>query len=826
MRLLYLELYGAIGVKKGLGRDLISIDFRKFDRGIIAFVGPCGTSKTTVLENLVLYRELRSRPESLGREFFLKNSYRELLVEINGHQYRSRIEINAARKDPLVKSYIWEDGIPLNEDGNEKGYNEIVERLCGNKQLFYSSVFMPQMREPFSEIKDSERSGLILTLVGAQILEKKKKAVDVKAKTVKEQIGTTSAELSGFESANRSVESIDEDIRLCSEALASDRLKTIDADTEVFKRKAELEDWQTKHTLQADAELRLSDAKRKMDTLISDKESVTEDFKKRIGVLNIVLDSDNSAVATLTSACAPDQETIIDKRIQEAAETKTAYNATIESRKQYDALKLQEHQAETELWTAQNAHEKKLVELQARLAKNTANRTEEYNRFVTNRQKIVENIESMTRGSAILERVPCQTLDEPSATKCQTCQFILDAAEARPKIAPTKTQLTDVEAAWDELNRELSLYVTEAEFAINEFTPWEKSEDCLRLSSNLQSIRNQINLLAFDAKAADALKAKHDLFEQANYQAKKQEIHDARNKLASLQDKIGANTARIAELRKEGMAALEKIAEAITSCDTEIAAISKAIDITIQLRVTSAREALRQAESDQQALIQRVAKTEANIERLRSDREKAEGAGEKITELNGKLSALRSRLADLTHLADGLSRNGGYQSLRVESYGATLAPLVNAQLENYGVPWTVEILTSRPLADGKGETDGFFVMVNSADDTCELSKLSGGEKTIVDQAIYGALCEMLRRQSGLKIETAFKDESDGSLHIEWARSYLQSIENSMESSGLWNVIMITHRPEIQDMINQKVIFHKNEGIEINIGGQKVLPEVA
>lgn len=821
MRLLYLELVGAIGVKKGLGLDRIAIDFRKFDRGIILFVGPCGTSKTTVMENLVLYRELRSRPESFGREFFLRNSRRELLVEIDGHQYRSVIEINAGRKDPLVKSYIWEDGKALNEDGNEKGYNEIVERLCGDKKLFYSSVFMPQMREPFSELKDSERNAVILKLVGAEILEKKKKAVDAKAKLVKELIGTTSAELAGFEAANRSVESIDEEIRLCSESLADDRLKSIDAETEVSNRKMELESWQKKQTLQADAELRLSDAKRRNGALTTEKESITADFKKRIAVLQIVLDSDTIAIGNLSDKCTPDQEAIIDGRIKEEAETKILYNGTIENRKQYDALKLQEYQANTELLTAKSSHEKKLADLQTELDKAIADRTKEFDSFTTKKTKLAEDINSMTRGSVTLDTVPCQTLDQASAEKCQSCQFIKDAAGARLQIDPTQKQLVDTEEIWSDLSRELSNWVSECEAAVNGFTPWEQSEDCIRLTASLQSIRDQVTALAFDAASSDALKKKHDLFAQVNYSSKKQEIIDARGRVGMLQQKIDANTTRITELGTEEKAALNRIDEDIKACEADMASIAQAVDITIPLRLSSAREAHRKAEADRKALIERIARAEGNIERLRADRLKAEGAGEKIAELQQTLAKLRTRLADLTHLADCLSRNGGYQSLLVESYGAMLTPLVNAQLENYGVPWTVEILTSRPLADRKGETDGFFVMVNSPDGTCELSKLSGGEKTIVDQAIYGALCEMLRQQSGLKIETAFKDESDGSLHIEWARSYLQSIERSMESSGLWNVIMISHRPEIQEMVNQKVIFHKNEGIEINISGQTV-----
>src|SRR4030065_161758 len=64
MQIEKLRLKGFIGIKRGLGLDEISIDFKNIV-GLIAFAGQNGLGKSTVLENLHPFNTLASRSGAL-----------------------------------------------------------------------------------------------------------------------------------------------------------------------------------------------------------------------------------------------------------------------------------------------------------------------------------------------------------------------------------------------------------------------------------------------------------------------------------------------------------------------------------------------------------------------------------------------------------------------------------------------------------------------------------------------------------------------------------------------------------------------------------------
>ena len=63
-----LYLKGFAGIRAGLGRDELSLDLVQLagDAELVAFAGPNGTGKTTVLDSLQPYRLLPSRASSLS----------------------------------------------------------------------------------------------------------------------------------------------------------------------------------------------------------------------------------------------------------------------------------------------------------------------------------------------------------------------------------------------------------------------------------------------------------------------------------------------------------------------------------------------------------------------------------------------------------------------------------------------------------------------------------------------------------------------------------------------------------------------------------------
>jgi len=141
MKPLSLKLRGAVGIHDGLGLDDVSIDFGGFQSGLIALVGPNGSGKTTILENLHPYLQLASREGSLSNHFRLRDSYRDFTFELAGHVYRSYILIDA--KTAKTEAYLYRDGTPLS-DGKVNTYKAEIEKLLGSPELFFRSIFSCQ----------------------------------------------------------------------------------------------------------------------------------------------------------------------------------------------------------------------------------------------------------------------------------------------------------------------------------------------------------------------------------------------------------------------------------------------------------------------------------------------------------------------------------------------------------------------------------------------------------------------------------------------------------------------------------------------------------
>ena len=65
-----LILHNAIGIRRGIGKDEIEIDFTQFSQGVVGIFGKTGSGKTTILENMTPYRKMATRAGSLYDHFY------------------------------------------------------------------------------------------------------------------------------------------------------------------------------------------------------------------------------------------------------------------------------------------------------------------------------------------------------------------------------------------------------------------------------------------------------------------------------------------------------------------------------------------------------------------------------------------------------------------------------------------------------------------------------------------------------------------------------------------------------------------------------------
>ena len=224
---------GFIGIKKGIKRDEIFVDFDSFDDGLIALIGSNGKGKTTFFENCHPYSQLLTRKGKLQGHCFLRDSLREVIYRnpSNGHERRFLIQIDGANKSGTVKGYVFDrsnassDWQPLpGVDGNMKDYDKAVENFCGPIELFLRTAFTTQKSSKnfpdLTEATEGEKKALFTNLAGIDYLQVFADGAKVEGDKIAASVHDTEVRISTIEGGISNKTDIEQDIK----ALAGEKL--------------------------------------------------------------------------------------------------------------------------------------------------------------------------------------------------------------------------------------------------------------------------------------------------------------------------------------------------------------------------------------------------------------------------------------------------------------------------------------------------------------------------------------------------------------------------------------------------------------------------
>jgi len=154
-----LRLKGFRGIRDGLGRDTLELDFAQLagDAELIAIVGNNGRGKTTLMDSMVPFMVMPSRAgaDGLGSfsyydHVYLPESLKDLVWEHEGVRYRSQLvfRMNGKKKTEaflhVLKEGRWEP-VRLDDgtvsDGKVDTYERCVEGILGSAGTYFTSVF-------------------------------------------------------------------------------------------------------------------------------------------------------------------------------------------------------------------------------------------------------------------------------------------------------------------------------------------------------------------------------------------------------------------------------------------------------------------------------------------------------------------------------------------------------------------------------------------------------------------------------------------------------------------------------------------------------------
>ncbi len=831
MRLHRLKLRGFIGIHHGMGLDEIKINFDEVG-GLIAFSGANGKGKTTVLENMHPYRQMVSRDGALKNQVRLKDSCKELVFTMGGHEYSTVVNINA--KTGKQEAFIYKDGDEASlTTGKVREYDEIIEGLFGSPALFFSSVFCAQNSRKLSDLKPAELKALFTEFLGleriAEYEETAKLAIGILSGRIDgmiedermlldkldampyvnlaQRVDKQRAIVSELEGQEPAFQKVHDDAeagyrRIMAQATTQESEKKLaqqlqdDWDElnrersrlarryikrreDLEKRKqsieAELDEWREKEkglttTSALQRQLDANDTKAKgLNTQINVLQREADHIRDIVAQIGAVGDSEFKKYQLQEAAIKDDQ----------------AAEATHQSK-----LQGMKHDFQRNLDRYQN--DPKLIKLEA----DYQNLCQQTNTLDLKDPEcasskcgfIVETIEVQKMLPTMQKQL--EAAQEMAATMVEQAQA--DIATVDDELAKSAERDRQIE---EDLHKLRVVYGQEAKARTDAMAEHNKKIDAIR--KQWEAISQETDDLALAIKSIRGMMLEAPNPDTVQAQLKnlganhKQVIDDMASETQERDRLLAINQERQDSIR-------EQLAE--INIDEEI---DKKLEKANQL-YQNARKGLEEIKAD-------LVQTRWELDEMEKNHVPA--AMEMIDEQK-RLEEHRRQLT--THLDDWdyirkVCGKDGLRALEVDSVAPTIAGHANELLQaTYGAGMSIRFLTKDPETH-KEVLKILAIRDGGVEDPIEL--LSGGERVWTLKALLLALTITAKEQSGRAFSTAFADEEDGALDKDNAINFVRMHQRFMSLGGFTDCFFISHKPSCVDMADSSLVFN-GAGVEV------------
>jgi len=470
---------------------------------------------------------------------------------------------------------------------------------------------------------------------------------------------------------------------------------------------------------------------------------------------------------------------LIEQRLAKLDEEEVAAESAIgERRKQLEAqaARLQElEEAERDLAASRDA----VADCDAAVARARAAANEARNEHVRlqresdRAESITLRLQSAQRQAELLGRVPCAEAEEWIAADSR-------AAVNLSRVCPLLESAHKASLTVGELAEESQALILLPEQLAAAGERWRRAEEEVEgVVKALEEARSRERALAAVAGQADAARLAVSQLEALAEEANRGREARAKRREDLLLERNDA-TERCQRLEQEVAATpmpdAGQVEDALAKAAEEGRALRAAVD--------AAQQALSAAE-------RRLAGAEADIGRR--------GILERqLSETRGEMLVLGMASADWRTLERAFGRDG-IQALEIDAAGPELSSLTNELLTScFGPRFDITFVTQALRADGRGAKEVFDVQVMDHDRGREgaIDSLSGGEKTILSEAISLALAIYVGRHSGRRFATLYRDETAGQLDPDNAQRYVAMLRRARVLAGAYQVIYIAQQPEV------------------------------
>jgi exonuclease SbcC len=784
---LRLRLRGAIGVYDGLGLDDLDVDLTIFQPGLVCLVGPNGSGKTTVLENLQPFRCLQSRAGPLQDHFRLKDSYKELFFRTHdGGVYRSLVSIdaNSRKQEP----YLYRrnpDGseTPMTRGGTD-AYDLEIKKLLGSHDLFFCSVFAGQRAQGFTSLKVSDRKELFLELITRVPYQLYYNYAKQRAEEIVERLVRTRLQVKDLVDRRDSLPRLRK------------KLESLKTDEEILR--GEISRLEAKVTI---AQSRRDEAfaeKERDKQARAESDRIERDIKAVEGKVQVVREQVSEAEQSLR--LSPEQvQQMIDKvedleRKEKEFQTSKDLLAEVERRQAEAYLKAKMEIAEHTRRV--DAAEQKLVHAQQHLVALL-------DRVRVARQMARAAVMELENDAALVDDVPCSETEAGRALHPglpERCRLLAGATRSRDQlpaaIAEAKRKDSDefldeqgvtglenlVRAAREELEAQSK---KEPDLGRYGFTLVGDELDASYWDGERQRI-------GYDAAEHKANTEELGRRRSEDWPGVKAEMSTARARIDAAKDALAELAERERQLR-EDLARLvlnDRAGRALDAAERVLWQAKEDV-ATGTSRLTSVAIVVGTTEAEIQSTDEGTADLEALQQKVETD----------------------ERLAEDWRVLQRAVSNDGIPPLELDAAGGVISAYCNDLLvTTFGADYQVAFTTLRLTKDRKKYVEDFDLKVVTPKGEKMLNDLSGGERLWIEHALAEAIAIFHSEAGGRKFLTAWADEKDGAFDADNKQHYLEMLRRARAIAGRELTLLITHTPELSAQVQQRLRFIPGTGV--------------
>lgn len=807
MQPLSLILKGFRGIRDGLGRDVLTLDFERLADGaeLVAIAGANGRGKTTVMDNMHPYLTMPSRAAVAGSGGFsyydhvcLPENEKNLIWAHDGRSYRSQvvIRLNGRRKTEAFLFVLADDGVwkPVTlddgtvSDGKVDTYTRCVEAICGSADTFFTSVFSAQGKRQLSAYRNAEIKTLLADLLGQEEIRVLGQKASETARLLKAGLAAIRQEQAGLDA---------EALRIEAEQRRLDG-----AQARVAQH---LADRQASQATQESARTRHAQ-------LMAEREQ-SQGVEARRGQLqsecHAVIQAGTQAIEALKAQDQGEVQRLerLEQRIAQRLAQERSRRQMLQNRRRQCLAVLAEAQAvrraECRLPMAERVLSLRSAQVGAwRQQVQRLTQCQAAKHMVQQKLSGIEReagqaalkAEELARRFGLTGEVPCAGTDLQGQ-----CQLLGDARDAKALIPSAQGTIQrlgrEKAAAQQELDalrgrqvelagapQALAWAEHRAEFARARASRFARlaaqAGEMARARTTLAGIEQELTELRA-ALGPDAL-ADQPPVETPEEVVERQHIGAARQAIAHQHEQQAKHYRAALDRLKQALAALPAPYEEHRLIDAQTK-----MDQAVQ-SVTSAEQAHLAAVRD--------------AETLGALMQQATALAGRQAQVANRIAKVEAELGNWNLFAKCMS-NDGLIALAIDDAGPALSGLANdLLLACYGPRFTVSIQTL--VETGKGEQkEGFDILVHDGEsgESKSVGLMSGGERVWINECLIRAVALYLAQHTGRRYGALFSDEADGPLDPERKRMFMAMKREVLRLGGYQREFFVSQTPELTAM---------------------------